>query len=442
MSIATNRVLRAAKLSRLVATREESMVKRQPSPTLVLVLLSLAAFSTFTVTLMLGPLLVDLAREFDTSVAIVGQIVAAMALTRVITTPLVGPLSDAYGRRLMLLSGLALMVVGVLGSALAWSYGSLLAFRLVTGGGLAIVYSNCTAIVADIFPAENRGKAIGWLVSSQGIGAALGIGVVALLLDLGGWQLPFYVIGTLLLILWALFWVWCPRSQREPGCSLTFFAHYKEMGSTAVSWYALAANTLQETAVYGVFSYLAANLIQTYSMRAGETFLPLALAGAGVITAGFIGGRVADHPRRLALFSAFPLGGGLLAGLIFTTNVSPWATAVLAFGAIALLRISNTVTPVLLLEAAGRSRATAMAMSSFSSQLGALGGGSIGGLMLAMGGFPMVGFFILGVSVIAAIVVRLKVRDSAEFVQRVALQKGQPAAANYSPSATFQPYKS
>jgi DHA1 family inner membrane transport protein len=435
--------LRVAKLARLDFPSLPKDVP--PSRTLVLGLLSVTAFLTFTVGLMLGPLLVELAKEFDTSVAIVGQLVGAVALTRIIITPLVGPLSDSYGRRLILLSGLGLMVVGVLGSVLAWNYGSLLAFRLVTGGGLAVVYCNCAAIIADIFPPENRGKAIGWLVSSQGMGAALGIGVVALLLDLGGWRLPFYVIGILLLILWALFWVWCPRSQRQPRRSLTFstfFAHYKEVGSNAASWYTLAANTLQEMAVYGVFSYLAANLIQAYSMGAGETILPLALAGVGVITAGFIGGRVVDHPRRLALFAAFPLGGGLLAGLIFTTNVSPWATAALAFGAVALLRISNTVTPVLLLEMADSSRATATAMSSFSSQLGALGGASIGGLMLALGGFPMVGYFCLSVSLIAAIVVRLKVRDSAEFVQRMALRESQPAAVNYSPSATFQPYQS
>jgi len=47
-----------------------------------------------------------------------------------------------------------------------------------------------------------------------------------------------------------------------------------------------------------VFSYLAANLMQTYGMTAGETVLPLALAGLGVIAGGFVGGRMADSRRR------------------------------------------------------------------------------------------------------------------------------------------------
>jgi len=47
--------------------------------------------------------------------------------------------------------------------------------------------------------------------------------------------------------------------------------------------------------------------------------------------------------------------------------------------------------------------------------------------MLALGGFPMVGLLCLGVAVIAAVVIRLKVRDSAEFLAQIALRQGKPA---------------
>ena len=45
--------------------------------------------------------------------------------------------------------------------------------------------------------------------------------------------------------------------------------------------------------------------------------------------------------------------------------------------------------------------------------------------MLALGGFPMVGFFCLGAAVAGAVLVLLKVRDSAEFLERIALRDGQ-----------------
>jgi predicted MFS family arabinose efflux permease len=97
------------------------MAPRQVAPTVLLLLLSAAVFLTLVSVLMLEPLLVALAHEFQTSVALVGQLIAATAITWGITAPLAGPVSDAYGRRRMLLLGLLLMAVGLLGAAvLVW----------------------------------------------------------------------------------------------------------------------------------------------------------------------------------------------------------------------------------------------------------------------------------------------------------------------------------
>src|SRR5262245_32083197 len=113
------------------------MTPRQASPTLLLILLCVVAGLSFLSLLMLGPLLVDLAHELQTSVVIVGQLVAATAITWGVTAPLAGPVSDTYGRRRMLLTGVMLMALGILGSVLAWNYAVLVAFRLLTGVGAA-----------------------------------------------------------------------------------------------------------------------------------------------------------------------------------------------------------------------------------------------------------------------------------------------------------------
>jgi hypothetical protein len=99
---------------------ERPMVLHQASPTWLLIVLSAATLPTALSVMMLGPLLVALAHEFQTSVAVAGQLAAATAITWGITAPLVGPVSDVYGRRPMLLTGLLLMAAGTLGSALAW----------------------------------------------------------------------------------------------------------------------------------------------------------------------------------------------------------------------------------------------------------------------------------------------------------------------------------
>ena len=88
---------------------EAPMALRQVSSTWLLIVLSAATLPTALSVVMLGPLLVALAHEFQTSVAVAGQLAAATAITWGITAPLVGPVSDVYGRRLMLLTGRLLM---------------------------------------------------------------------------------------------------------------------------------------------------------------------------------------------------------------------------------------------------------------------------------------------------------------------------------------------
>jgi DHA1 family chloramphenicol resistance protein-like MFS transporter len=403
------------------------MASRQASPTVLLILLCIAVCLVNLAVLMLGPLLVALAHAFQTSVAIVGQLAAATAIAWGITAPLAGPVSDAYGRRRILLIGLMLMALGTLGCVLAWNYRALLTCRLLTGVGAATVTPNSIAALAEVFPPTGRGKAIGWLLSATGVSAAVGVPLVAFLLGAGGWRLPFAVMGTASLVIWILLWYWFPRSQQQLGQALAFFSHYREVGSHGMFWYVLAANACQQMGFFGMFGYLAAYLMQTYHLPTAATAIPLALAGTGAMVGSFLGGRVADHHCRVALFALSCWGSGLLAALVFTAQGSPWVTVALACGTAALARISSAVTPTLLLELAGNSRTTATGLFTMSNQLGVFGGAALGGLMLAWGGFPRVGLFCLGVSVIAAVVIRLKVRDSAAFLEQLALRKGATA---------------
>jgi predicted MFS family arabinose efflux permease len=144
------------------------MAPRQTPPTVVLIPLCAAVFPSVLAVLMLGPLLLALAHEFRTSVAVVGQLAGATALTWGVNAPLAGPVAHAYGRRRLLLTGLLLMACGLLSSVLAWNYGSLLACRLLTGARAALIPPNAFALTTDVFPPDARGPAIGWLTSARG----------------------------------------------------------------------------------------------------------------------------------------------------------------------------------------------------------------------------------------------------------------------------------
>jgi predicted MFS family arabinose efflux permease len=110
----------------------------------------------------------------------------------------------------------------------------------------------------------------------------------------------------------------------------------------------------------------------------------------------------------------------VLVGLAFVVGVSPWLTILVASAGAVLLTVFEPVTWALTAELAGESRATANGMLATSNQLGALTGASGGGMVLAFGGFALVGLFCLGAAVVAALVIGAKVRGIGALRARVA----------------------
>ncbi|MDB5177386.1 MAG: putative Drug resistance transporter, EmrB/QacA subfamily [Candidatus Saccharibacteria bacterium] len=107
-------------------------------------------------------------------------IVTAYLLTTTITVPIAGKLSDLFGRRVILLIGVAIFAAGSLLSGMSGNVEQLIAWRAFQGIGGGIITANAFTIIGDLFEARERGK---W----QGLfGAVFGLSSVVGPL-LGGW---------------------------------------------------------------------------------------------------------------------------------------------------------------------------------------------------------------------------------------------------------------
>jgi DHA2 family metal-tetracycline-proton antiporter-like MFS transporter len=136
-------------------------------------------------------------RDYGVSEAQVGWVITGFLLTFAIGIPLYGRAADVFSIRRAFTVGLLAFAAGSLICASAPSLGVLVLGRIVQGAGGAAIPALSSVSVAKILPPGERGSALGLIVSSVGIGAAIGPIVGGGVGSLVGWHYLF--IGTLIL---------------------------------------------------------------------------------------------------------------------------------------------------------------------------------------------------------------------------------------------------
>jgi EmrB/QacA subfamily drug resistance transporter len=114
-------------------------------------------------------------------------------LTTAVSTPIYGKLSDLYGRKHVLFTGIGLFLLGSVLSGAAPSMFLLIVFRAVQGLGAGAVLPVTTTIIGDIFTLEQRARVQGAFSSVWGISSVIGPLLGGFLVDSAGWRWIFYL---------------------------------------------------------------------------------------------------------------------------------------------------------------------------------------------------------------------------------------------------------
>lgn len=134
-----------------------------------------------------------LVQELHTSFAAVQWVVLSYLL--VVTALVLGAarLGDMWGKKRLFLWGLILFTISSLLCGIAPTAAWLIAFRALQGLGAVFISALGAAIVAEVFPPAERGKALGIIGAAVSLGIALGPTVGGILIAIAGWRLIFLV---------------------------------------------------------------------------------------------------------------------------------------------------------------------------------------------------------------------------------------------------------
>ena len=130
----------------------------------------------------------ELAVELDASSTQVLWIVNAYTLTMAALLLPIGELGDRFGRRRLLVIGLAIFGGANLAAAFAGDPSTMIALRAVAGLGAAFVMPATLSTLTAVFPPEERGQAVGVWAGFAGAGGILGLFSSAILIDYASWQ--------------------------------------------------------------------------------------------------------------------------------------------------------------------------------------------------------------------------------------------------------------
>jgi len=237
-----------------------------------------------------------------------GVVTFAFGVANFFGSPILGALSDCYGRRPVLLIGFCGFALNFFFTALATSLWMLVAVRLV-GGAMQANMSVANAYVADITPPQERAKRFGMMGAMFGIGFILGP-VMGGLLGAVDLQLPFFVAGSLAMLNLLYGYFVLPESlpadrrrafewkSANPVSSLRGLAQLKGAGRLVA---VIACSGLAQFVLYTCWV-----LYTTFKFGWGPSENGWSLAAVGVVSVivqGFLLGRLLRwfSPRRLAV---------------------------------------------------------------------------------------------------------------------------------------------
>jgi len=313
------------------------------SPPRLITLIFLTGASTLSLNMFL-PSLVNIAEDFEADYAIVSVSIAGYLAITALLQIIIGPLSDRFGRRPVLLAAIFIFSIASLGCFLAENIWVFLLFRFLQG---AIIAGSALspAVVRDRMPAKQAASVLGYIAMAMAIAPMLGPMLGGALDGFFGWRASFLAYIIIGLTVFTLAWLDLGETNKTPSKSFgrQMKAYPALLGSQRFWGYALC--TAFSTGAFYIFLAGAPLVTRVlFDMPAGTLGIYL-----GSITGGFfLGSFIAARFSKAHSLAAMMLAGRIIACTGLLIGVVLLAFGIIheftLFGATIFVGIGNGIT--------------------------------------------------------------------------------------------------
>lgn len=388
-----NTVTRSIELPAAQTNASEEKGKRMPA---ALWALTISAFGIGTTEFVIVGLLPTMAKDLHISIPSAGLLVSLYAIGVAIGAPILTALTSRVPRKQLLISLMALFIVGNGLASLAPGFVPLVIARIITGFAHGVFFSIGSTIAAALVPAEKRASAIAIMFAGLTVAIVTGVPFGTYIGQQFGWRATFIGVAVLGIIGLVASWILVPNNlANEKAASL-------KTQLKVITNKRLVLGFLMTALGYGgtfvAFTYLSPILQEITGLSESVVNIVLLLYGVAIAIGNIVGGKVANKNPLKALLWMFALQALVL--LLFTFTVQYTVLAMITLFIMGALSFANVPGLQLYVVQTAEKHlpgtedvASAFNIASFNIgiAIGAYAGGLIVASPLGLGATPWVG---------------------------------------------------
>jgi predicted MFS family arabinose efflux permease len=376
----------------------------------LLAVLGALTFASVYATVVIAPVLTQIASDFNISTGTAGLLVAAYGAPGVVVSVVTGPFSDRFGRKRFLVIGSACMGLFTLAAAFATSFALLVALRIVAGVGAALIFPNVSAMIGDNFPYRDRGRAMSTVIGFNTMASVVGVPTAGIIAEATSWRLSLALVGTLCLGATVLLY-FLLRPAKVSVSESKFFDVYRGIFRTPSAVAAVISSFLGSLYWFAWSTYIVVFFESVYGLSRGTASTFALTLGLGVLIGSQVGGRLGDRVGHKPVVATAIVLSAVLLLVLTNTSLPVVAGAGLNLLLSAVIGARFATNQTLMSEQMPAARGTLLALSAATIGLAIVLAASLGGVLIDSLGFPAIGMFCFIAAISSALIVVLFVRE-------------------------------